>query len=285
MTKLSLPLALTLAGCVLAAAGSAAADTGRLASPEAAALLGRVPAGYVQVIGSPVTIGAGLQERAHAFCPAGTVPVGGGGVISSSDVRANLNSSIPTPTGWAIDVNNGSAASTTASASVICIVQPRQYQLVQVNGFTNPHGSESAATVSCPTGTAVFGGGALSTAADVNVNLADSFPLATGNGWRADVNNGSSDDHTITAFAICARPSRHYAVVSSGDASAVPGTQASASVSCAGTSVPLGGGVISSADNLQINANSLRPESHGWTAFVNDASRVGGPFDARVVCA
>jgi hypothetical protein len=294
-------LVVALAGCSMALAGAAAADTGKsphLAAPSNApatgklaaplgadALLGKAPRGYVQVIGSSVTVGAGLQERAQAFCPTGKVPVGGGGVIASSDVRANVNSSLPLANGWAIDVNNASGASTTASARVICIKQPRKYQVVSVSGIANPAGSESAGIVSCPTGTAVLGGGALSQSTDLTVNLNSSFPLSAGNGWRSDVSNASTSSSSFAAFAICAKQPNGYAVLSSGDVTATPGTEAAAFVSCAGNAVPLGGGLVSFDSDLHVNVNSLRPEAHGWTSFLNNASAFGAPFDARVVCA
>jgi hypothetical protein len=300
MQRKTLAAAIALGACALAVAGSAAASpgkdpqpgapsseplTGKLAAPASAdALLGRKPPGYVQVTGAAVTIGAGFQERATVSCPVGKVPAGGGGVVASSDVRANINSSLPFGNGWAIDVNNATGASTTASARVICIKPPRKYVVISV-GDLNLSSTETAGTAFCPTGTVVLGGGAESNAVDLRVNLNSSFPLSGGNGWRTDTNNGSPSDQFVTTFAICAKQPRGYAVVRGADVNNHAGAESSAFASCAGNAVPLGGGPASFADDLQVNINSLRPEAHGWTSFENNASPFAASLSTRVVCA
>jgi hypothetical protein len=299
MKRTTLPLAVSLGVCALALAGSAAASpgkspvigepsgtpaSGKLAAPAADALVGRKPRGYVQVVGPTTAIGAGLQVRATVACPVGKVPAGGGGVIASSDLRANINSSFPTVNGWAIDVNNGSGAATTASARVTCIIQPRKYVQISV-GDLNVAGIETDATAFCPIGTVVLGGGAESNAVDQRVNLNSSFPLSGGNGWRTSMNNGSPSDQFVTTFAICAKQPLGYAVAQGVNVRNLAGAESSAFASCAGNAVPLGGGPASFADDLHVNINSLRPEAHGWTSFENNASPFAAPLSTRVVCA
>ncbi|WP_380282012.1 hypothetical protein [Kitasatospora purpeofusca] len=63
------------------------------------------------------TVEAGAVGTAHAECPAGQVPTGGGGSIG---LDALLNGSAPTATGWTVQGTNGSDGPRTLSASVFC---------------------------------------------------------------------------------------------------------------------------------------------------------------------
>jgi hypothetical protein len=271
MQRRTLSAAIALGACALAAAGPAAAS-------------GSKPAGYVQVVGVAVTIDAGQQLRATVDCPAGTVPAGGGGVVGSSDVRATLNGSLPFGNGWAIDVNNATDASITASAHVVCITQPRRYVVISV-GDLHVAGTQTDSTAFCPTGTVVLGGGAESNAADLHVGLNSSFPLSAGNGWRMSLNNGSAADLFPTTFAICAKAPDGYAVVRGDAVRSRAGAETSAFAGCAGNAVPLGGGAASRAGDLRVDIGSLSPEAHGWTSLEHNASTLAAPLATRVVCA
>jgi hypothetical protein len=271
MQRKSLSVALALGACALAVAAPAVASSGK-------------PNGYVQIAGPAITVGAGQQLRAAVDCPAGKVPVGGGGIVASSDVRATISSSLPFGNGWAIDVSNATDASITASASVVCITQPRKYVVISV-GDLHLAGTQTESTAFCPTGTVVLGGGAESNAVDLRVGLNSSFPLAAGNGWRIALNNGSADNLFPTTFAICAAAPDGYSVVKSDRVRNRAGAESAAFAACAGTAVPLGGGAASSADDLRVNIGSLRPEAHGWTSLEHNASPSAAPLATRVVCA
>jgi hypothetical protein len=271
MQRKSLSAAVALGVCALAVAAPAVASSGK-------------PNGYVQVVGPAITIDAGQQLRATVACPAGKVPVGGGGLVASSDVRATMSSSLPLGNGWAVDVSNASDASTTASASVVCITQPRKYVVISV-GDLHLAGSQTDSTAFCPTGTVVLGGGAEANAADLHVGLNSSFPLAGGNGWRISLNDGSPDNLFPTTFAICAAAPDGYAVVKGDAVRNRAGAEGSAFAACAGTAVPLGGGAASSANDLRVNIGSLRPEAHGWTSLEHNASSSAAALATRVVCA
>ncbi|MFE6050920.1 hypothetical protein ACFQ6N_09205 [Kitasatospora sp. NPDC056446] len=60
---------------------------------------------------------AGTVGTAHAECPAGQVPTGGGGAIGLDGL---LNGSAPTATGWTVQGTNQAEGPRTLNASVFC---------------------------------------------------------------------------------------------------------------------------------------------------------------------
>ncbi|MFB7668598.1 hypothetical protein ACFC1R_32545 [Kitasatospora sp. NPDC056138] len=62
-------------------------------------------------------LAAGAVGTAHAECPAGQVPTGGGGSIG---LDALLNGSAPTATGWTVQGTNKADGPRTLDASVFC---------------------------------------------------------------------------------------------------------------------------------------------------------------------
>src|SRR3954451_17673394 len=137
LTRLA-PALLLAAACLLAAATLAAADRGKQAAPAqraAAAAPGKpVPAtvtpavallrGYTLVSSPILAAPAGRQTHGAVDCPAGLVPLGGSAFIQSGSTVASINSSFPTPTGWAADVNDASAADTTFEVLAFCAERP-----------------------------------------------------------------------------------------------------------------------------------------------------------------
>ena len=162
-----------------------------------------MPPGYTVVKSGQLVAVNGQQTRGVVTCPAGLVPLGGGVSIVSLSTLANVNSSFPRDNGWVGDVNNGSGASTTFEVRVACAQQPKKYSVVIGNGVSNPSASHATATASCPRGTKPLGGGGLSNAGLVFVNMSSDAP--SGRGWRVDENNASAFDAIVTAFAVCGK--------------------------------------------------------------------------------
>jgi hypothetical protein len=80
------------------------------------------PAGYTVVFGSSVTNAAGTETPATVACPAGSpFQLGGGGVSSSGSTAVNMNSTLPTSSGWEVFENNASGSDTSISAQAICV--------------------------------------------------------------------------------------------------------------------------------------------------------------------
>jgi hypothetical protein len=248
-------------------------------------VLGRKPAGYVQVNGRLVDAPAGEQTEGLVTCPIGKVPAGRGAVVVSSDVRVNINSSFPSGTSWIVDVNNASGTATQFSVKDQCIRQPRLYQVVGVNDLQAPAHIQAFGGADCPTGTVVLGGGAILDTNDLEVNLSTTVPFADGSGWGNEVSNDTGLQTSFKAFAICAkRPGVGYAVVTGQAASNSAFSQNSAFATCPGTAVPLSGGIVSFTGDPRVNLNSLRPEAHSFTSFENNNPAFPVNIQTKAVC-
>ena len=85
------------------------------------AICGKKPRGYTVSSSAPVANPAGNQTRAAVNCPAGQVPLSGGGRSNSSSPAVDLNTSAPLPSGWEVFEDNTSGFGDAAiTALVIC---------------------------------------------------------------------------------------------------------------------------------------------------------------------
>jgi hypothetical protein len=71
------------------------------------AICGKKPRDYSVQVGAPVTNAPSSQDLATVTCPAGQLPLGGGGVSSSGSVTVDLNSSFPDGATWRLFEDNG----------------------------------------------------------------------------------------------------------------------------------------------------------------------------------
>jgi hypothetical protein len=140
---------------------------------------------------------------ALAFCPSGTAPLGGGGSASSNSTAVSLNSSAPLKKGWRAYVNNTSTGDNFIAAYVICGTKPTSYVQVTGTPSTVDGGSQGVASVACPSGTVVYGGGGLASSGSSLIELNSSAPLSTG--WIAYENNNDTTSNLFEAFAICGK--------------------------------------------------------------------------------
>jgi hypothetical protein len=93
----------------------------------------------------------------------------------------------------------------------------KAYRVVESADTANPSGASSSGTVSCPTGTVAFGGGARGDSSSLHQNLHSTFPIVTGGlavGWSATMDNTSGAASGFTVFVVCAKKPTEYAVAS-----------------------------------------------------------------------
>src|SRR5581483_8605881 len=98
MGRLMFAVALAVAAAALVVAGLAAAGHSSRRDkepPPGPSLPAAAPTGYSQIDTGALPLPDDSEVSAQATCPAGTVVWGGGVVIESTDVRANVNSSYP----------------------------------------------------------------------------------------------------------------------------------------------------------------------------------------------
>jgi hypothetical protein len=169
------------------------------------------PKGYQVVESSGNANPAGSQDGAGAVCPRHTEVTGGGILLSSTDLGTNVNATFPdgansNDDGWTGLANNDSAAAETFDVYAVCgkINVTKKHYSVQVSSdVDNPSGAETFVDVACPAGIPVLGGGVLASSFDLTVDVNTTVPDGT-SAWEAYVNNGSPDDDTVSAYAICA---------------------------------------------------------------------------------
>jgi hypothetical protein len=253
--------------------------TATTASPLAA------PGGYVVLTTGPFDAPGGVQTSGVATCPGTEVPAGGGALLSpvgsNAGLYASLNTSIPQGHGWAVDVNTVSGFDAHFSVYVVCVNAATSYSIVQSAPVTNPAGSVTFASATCPTNRVPIGGGVQSSSFSTAVNIASSFPNQ-GSNWDADMANRSASSATMTVYAICRKQPKGYSFHSS--IQTMPsGAESAGSVNCPGASLPLSGGVFT-AGVLTLNLNSSFPSSSDWVTFENNGDSASWPILTIVIC-
>lgn len=256
------------------------------------------PVGYLVVASPGITAPNGLQTFVQATCPptrtgVARYPYSGGVFITTGSVYANVNSSFPDGTSWDGYVNNASGADTIVNAYAVCAVPRVGYTVVAATGVVNPAGTSTYATVQCPAGTRVVGGGALSWSQDLAVNINSSFPFypvyrGDKYSWNIKMNNGSAHDTRVDVQAVCSSyPLRTGYQFAFGSASYNPAhTQTTTSVGCPSPSVPLGGGIrlMETPTLTSVNLNSTFPISGGWEGAMDNASENNYFIQAVAIC-
>jgi hypothetical protein len=82
-------------------------------------------------------------------------------------------------------------------------VTKKQYSVQASSPVDNPSGAATEVSADCPAGVPVLGGGVVSESGDLTVDVNTTVPDGSSE-WLAYENNGSPDDDSIQAFAICA---------------------------------------------------------------------------------
>jgi hypothetical protein len=246
------------------------------------------PPGYnVQFAG--FTAGNGTQTRGSVACASGTVAFGGGAVLGSSSLAANLNSSFPESggAGWAVDVNNASGADSAVNVYVVCADQPTGYAIETSSEVDNPPGAQTRAVVSCPKRTVSLGGGFYSTSGSTDVNANSTFPSVSGKiySWDTDMNNNSGVDAAVISYAVCGKKPKGFTVVAGSPVDNPPGAETFAAANCPAKTSPIGGGVYSNTGSVVADINSTYPGSTSWSAYENNGSGSDSSVTPYATCA
>jgi hypothetical protein len=271
-------LSLAAGLAVTGTAAPAAASPARSVGPSA---ITRIK--HYKLEESYFTVNSGEQAEGSVSCPAGEVVLGGGAYVDSSSLQANINSSWPeSATTWGAAVNDASNSGATFSVEVVCGDQPAHYSIVESAGVDNPAGSDTGAYAYCPKNVPILGGGTFASSLDTSVNMASSFPeqllYPTKYLWQGDVNNGSSADDTVNAYAVCGK-FVGYSYQTGQEGASPAGQQSDISWACPEGSMITGGGVevIYNAitGGLLVNTSGTFPDNDltsGWVNVVNNAS-------------
>jgi hypothetical protein len=184
--------------------------------------------GFTYIRGDTATLNAGIAGTSVADCPAGTKVVGGGLAPESSPVaESRINSTYPIDTGdadekpddgWEADVYNISGGPKNFAAYAIC--RESGSVTYRAKRVTDVAPSDSGtATVKCPRGTRVAGGGLF-----VNGEIAlgyvnRTYPIDGGDedtkpddGWRGRGYNLDISDINVKAHVTCIDARLRYAL-------------------------------------------------------------------------
>jgi hypothetical protein len=230
------------------------------------------------------------QTPGSVICPVKkgvqTVPLSGGGLIDTSALTANINSSFPTKTGWDITANNGSPNDSAFTVYAVCAKKPAGYAQKESVAVSNPAGADAGAGYLCPKGDVVTGGGEISSAPNTAVNLAGSWPTGTTE-WYVYLSNESTATATFNVFRICAKlnvSKTNFQEVAGTTEPNPAGDDTDAEVFCPSGLSSIGGGVVPSG-GVGVTINTTFPFVGGWGSDTNNASGTNDNVTAYVLCA
>ncbi len=171
------------------------------------------------------------------------------------------------------------------SERLVAVSAPSGYVIKQAS-FSAPQSSlDSSGSVSCPTGTATWGGGALFTyflyTASINTTY---WNGATPGAWDARVNNTDPIAATFAVRAVCAKkPAGYQEVYTRVDD---PGGNATGTATCPSSTVLLSGGVSSFADSAYVYLTRAWPvSSRAFRATQENDTSGDQPFYVYALCA
>ena len=158
----------------------------------------------------------GTESFRTATCPAGTKLAGGGVFSDGGDHATEIGDSAPAGTGahpnaWTGTINNGSSQEIAMGVVAVCATQGH-YHVERSLRLPVDNNSQAGASVKCPAGTHVSGGGVHITGLDDALEVASSAPFDAGNdpnvtpddGWHGVANNdGSGGTVLMQTDAVC----------------------------------------------------------------------------------
>jgi hypothetical protein len=184
--------------------------------------------GFTYIQSDSVALNAGEGGIPQADCPMGTKVVGGGVTPSSSPLEeSRINSTYPIDTGdgdektddgWEGDVYNISGAQKNFAAYAVCRESGSvKYRAKRVRGI--PASDSGTATVKCPRGARVAGGGLFVGGALAEGYVNRTYPIDGGDqdtkpddGWRGRGYNLATGNTSVRAHVTCIDARLRYAL-------------------------------------------------------------------------
>ncbi len=176
------------------------------------------------------------------------------------------------------------AAAARHSPAAISAHQPPGYEIIASGAGAPPGAFNSGAFATCPAGTVVWGGGvAFLGSPDANLTVNTSNPNGSG-GWAARVNNTGTTEAQFEVDAICANKPKGYQIVSS-TVDNPSNTQSHSTATCPSPNVLLGGGTLSTADQVGAVLTSAWPRgSAKFTGFMYNGTTSDANFIVYAIC-
>jgi len=316
------------AGLVLALGGATLATIGTARGATSAAAAGVVQASDATVAAKTFSVGAGQAGSSSVGCPEGRRVVGGGigqsqstsptfGYIQQSGPLSANNKSGEAARVWSAAVFNNSGAGV-RTYWVFALCSATSTATIQVNPFTVEPRTVNGASVDCPAGKRVIGGGLAQLDAvsppfgwvqssgpvDSTGTTANTSSGDVAEGWYASVFNFGAASRDFRVYAICADDSESDAAIQAKVVSVAPGQVGEATVACPDGRRVVGGGVgqsvalntprgyIQESGPVDETGRTTFTESgdvaRSWRASVHNPPEVGAPtreFRIYAICA
>jgi hypothetical protein len=254
------------------------------------------PPGYQNIQGPNTDINpSSFDYGGQLACPIGTV-VWGGGVLQDVFGPGGATESIETtaPNGnaaWRARVNDTGVYEAQFSLGVICAKKPKVYKIVS-KSVDNPAGALTTATATCPTGTVVLSGGALSTSDSSSVQLAGAWPTSQ-TAFRVRMFNGTTSDATLFVSAVCGSKPAGYAIKRHTVATPPSVYTQFGGATCPSTAAVIGGGLTVSVPGggtppvlpLFDSIGVGNPGSAGWETAETNTSTETLNVQSDAICA
>jgi hypothetical protein len=185
----------------------------------------------------------------------------------------------------AVAVAASPAAAARHPSIAISASGPPGYQVVRSGPFDAPPGAfDSGNSATCPAGTVVWGGGVGFVGGSgpaLTVNTSE--PIGS-SGWAARVNNTGTTTAKFLVDAICANRPTGYKIVYR-IADNPPNTQAHATATCPSPKVLLGGGTLSTSDQVAAILTSAWPRSSTkFTGYMYNGTTTDAKLDVFAIC-
>ncbi len=168
----------------------------------------------------------------------------------------------------------------TATSGLIIVIPPglflpyteQVYQQVNV-----PANDIAQATVACPAGSVVTGGGFAT-----NTGVIVYTQSMQGNGWQAYGRNTTGSGKLLNAYAVCLHNTSGTTSQVLNQVTVSASTYGQAVATCPGGSVVTGGGWASSANNLDVYNSSK--SGNGWQVYATNLTGSGQLLNAYAIC-
>lgn len=177
------------------------------------------------------------------------------------------------------------AAAAQHSPAAISATHPPGYQIANGGPFTAPPSAfDAGGSAACPAGTVVWGGGVVFVGgSNPSLNVNTSEPSGSG-GWEVRVNNTGTTTVQFRVDAICANKPTGYKLAFR-TVDNPPNTQSHATATCPSPKVLLGGGTLSTSDQVPAVLTSAWPSgSAKFTGYMFNGTPTDQMFTVLAIC-
>ena len=233
---------------------------------------------FTQLVSQQASIPAGSSGNVTASCPPNSIATGGG---YATDPTVLVYNHSKQGNGWRAYGMNNSGVSRLINVYAICLFNAPGASSTQTGEQVTVEGNAIGhATVSCPSGSIVTGGG---WAAQSNGSLHVYNSSRSGNGWQLYARNRTGTRRPMNVYAICLSGT-DWATQQVLQQDTVPGGGVGAALSgCPSGSLVTGGGFAGN-DNLTVYNTSPRASLDSWISYASNAVGSSGLLNTYAIC-